>query len=119
MKPVVSGALCDLPTNGRWDFGGFAYGLEPLVLPTVGAPDAADDPTVAASVDAYAQTCWRIRTLGERGLLTPEIERCDEPDELFWFRWITGHQVCFVVWRLIAGLLDDLNQGRRSAAEVI
>jgi hypothetical protein len=119
MTAVASEPLCDLPANGQWDFGGFAYGLEPLVLPAVGAPDAAADPAVVAPVDAYAQTCWRIRTLAERGLLTPEVERCDEPDELFWFRWITGHQVCFVVWRLIAGLVDDLNQGRRSAAEVV
>jgi L-tyrosine peroxygenase len=120
MKPVASGALGDLPVGGRWDFGGFAYGLEPLVLPAVGDPDAAPDDTAGvASVDGYAETCWRIRTLGEHGLLTPDVERCDAPDELFWFRWITGHQICFVVWRLIGQLLDDLNQGRRSADEVL
>lgn len=120
MKPVASGAVSDLPARGRWDFGGFAYGLEPLVLPTVGAPDIEpDDPAAVASADAYAETCWRLHALGERGLLTPDVEPSDTPDELFWFRWITGHQVCFIVWRLIAQLLDDLNQGRRSADEVI
>jgi hypothetical protein len=119
MTAVVSEALSDLPATGQWDFGGFAYGLEPLVLPAVGAPHAEHDPAVAVPREAHAQICWRIRTLGERGLLTPEVDRCDDPDELFWFRWITGHQVCFVVWRLIAGLLDDLSQGRRTAAEVV
>jgi hypothetical protein len=119
VKPVTSGVLSDLPIRGRWDFGGFAYGLEPLVLPPAGSPDAVHDPVGGAPVDAYAETSQRIRTLGERGVLTPEVERCDVSDELFWFRWITGHQVCFVVWRLIAQLLDDVNHGWRSPYEAL
>lgn len=120
MKLARSGALTDLPVGGRWDFGGFAYGLEPLVLPPVQAPDAVDDdPASVASVDAYAEICWLLRTLAEDGVPTPDVERCDGPAELFWFRWITGHQVCFVVWRLIAQLLDDLRQCRRSPDEVL
>ncbi|MFI6340983.1 hypothetical protein [Streptomyces sp. NPDC050535] len=33
----------------------------------------------------------------------------DEPsdDQLFWFRWITGHQITFLVWRLMAKLLEN------------
>lgn len=105
---------------GRWDFGGFAYGLEPLVLPPAGSPDAVhDDPAGGASVRAYAEAFRRIRTLGECAVLTPEVERCAVPDELFWFRWITGHQVCFVLWRLIAQLLDDVNRGWRSPYEAL
>lgn len=120
MKPVTSGALSDLPIGGRWDFGGFAYGLEPLVLPPAGSRDTVhDDPAGGASVGAYAETSRRIHALGERGVLPPEVERCDMPDELFWFRWITGHQVCFVVWRLIAQLLDEVSQGWRSPYEAL
>lgn len=120
MKPVASGALSDLPIPGRWDFGGFAYGLEPLVLPPAGSPDAVhDDLAGGASVGAYAETSRRIHNLAERGVLAPDVERCDVPDELFWFRWITGHQVCFVVWRLIAQLLDDVNHGWRSPYEAL
>jgi L-tyrosine peroxygenase len=120
VRPVTSGAVSDLPVHGRWDFGGFAYGLEPLVLPPAGSSEAVDDDSTGlASAGAYAETCRRIHTLGERGVLTPEVERCDAPEELFWFRWITGHQVCFVVWRLIAELLDDVNHGRRSPYEAL
>ncbi|GAB3930576.1 hypothetical protein GCM10029976_032780 [Kribbella albertanoniae] len=37
------------------------------------------------------------------------------PDDLvYWFRWITGHQVSFVLWRLIAQTLADLESGRVS-----
>lgn len=115
MKPGTGAALSDLPVGAGWDFGGFAYGLEPLLLPNVGDPDAVyDDPTGVTAVSAYAEACGRIRMLGKRGVLAPEVGRCDAPDELFWFRWITGHQVCFVVWRLMAQLLDDVQHGRRS-----
>ncbi|MFJ8430193.1 hypothetical protein ACIQ9P_02700 [Kitasatospora sp. NPDC094019] len=116
MKPATSGALCDAPTAGRWDFGGFPYGLEPLILPAVGEPDG---PADAVPAWDYAESCRRLADLGERGLLTPEVEPCESQDELFWFRWLTGHQVCFVLWRLIAQLVDDLDQGRRPADEVL
>jgi L-tyrosine peroxygenase len=52
-------------------------------------------------------------------VLMPEVERCDAPDELFWFRWITGHQICFVVWRLISQLLDDVNRRQRTPGEAL
>jgi hypothetical protein len=113
-------ALVGLPVGGRWDFGGFAYGLEPLVLPPAGPPYADhDEPAGIGPVDGYAETCWRLRGLGEDGAGSPEVEPCEAPDELFWFRWITGHQVCFVVWRLIAQLLDDVSQGGRSPEDAL
>ncbi|MGW0144963.1 hypothetical protein ACWDVU_05055 [Streptomyces sp. NPDC003333] len=116
MKATTSGALCDLPSVGRWDFGGFAYATEPLVLPGVGEPDgpAGDGPAVD-----YAGSCRHLAALGQRGLLIPEVAPCESPEELFWFRWLTGHQVCFIVWRLIAQLVDDLAEGRRQAAEAL
>ncbi|MFY1652851.1 hypothetical protein ACN27J_18410 [Solwaraspora sp. WMMB762] len=79
----------------------------------MGAPDAGAADVVPAG--AYAETCRYLRTIGETGL--PELNV--EPQDLFWFRWITGHQVCFIAWRLIAQLLDDLNEGRRPAGEVV
>lgn len=119
MKPVTSAVLTDLPISGRWDFGGFAYGLEPLVLPPVGTPDAITDPVDVAPGGAYVEVCRRLRVLGQRGVHLPDVERCDVADELYWFRWITGHQICFVVWRLIAQLLDDVQQRRRTPDEVL
>ena len=106
--------------NGWWDFGGFAYGLEPLILPPVGSLDTVcDDLACVVSIGAYAETCRRIQTLGETGVLRPEVQRCDVPEELFWFRWITGHQVCFVVWRLMAQLLADVKNGWRSPYQAV
>jgi L-tyrosine peroxygenase len=120
MKAGTSGALYDLPALGRWDFGGFAYGLEPLVLPPAGAPDTVEDNTAdIASVEAYAAIIGRLHALGQPDVLTPDVGPCDAPDELFWFRWITGHQVCFVVWRLIGQLLEDVNQNRRPPEEIL
>jgi L-tyrosine peroxygenase len=120
VTPAASWVLSDLPAGGRWDFGGFAYGLEPLVLPSAGHPEAAGgDPETAAAAAAYAEICWRIRSVGERGWLMPEVERCGAPEELFWFRWITGHQACFVIWQLIAQILDDVNSRRRTPQEAL
>jgi L-tyrosine peroxygenase len=120
VKPGAGTALCELPAGAGWDLGGFAYGLEPLLLPAVGDPYAhQDDPMMAASVSGYAQTCRRIRMLGEHGVLAPEVGRPDVLDELFWFRWITGHQVCFVIWRLMERLLDDVHHGQHSPAAAL
>ncbi|WP_432056832.1 hypothetical protein [Streptomyces sp. bgisy022] len=116
MKASGSGALCDLPSVGRWEFGGFAYGTEPLVLPGVGEPDG---PTVPSPAVDYTGSCRHLAALGRRGLLIPEVAPCESPEELFWFRWLTGHQVCFIVWRLIAQLVDDLAEDRRSSAEAL
>jgi L-tyrosine peroxygenase len=120
VKPAPHEVLSELPSRGRWDFGGFAYGLEPLVLPQPGTPDAVhDNPAGAVPAYAYAEICSRIQKLGERGMHAPEVERCDTPEELFWFRWITGHQVCFVAWRLMTALLDDVDHGRRTAYQAL
>lgn len=120
MSVVLSGALCELPVASRWDFGGFAYGLEPLVLPVVGSANAVDDdPAGTALLDAYAEIYERLRALSGSEVLTSDVSPCDDPNELFWFRWITGHQVCFVVWRLTGQLLEDVNQGRRTSAEIV
>jgi L-tyrosine peroxygenase len=108
------------PAAGRWDFGGFAYGLEPLVLPPAGAPDLlAEDRDGPETGALYAEVCERLAALGAAGSLAAEVGPCEEPDELFWFRWITGHQVCFVVWRLIGLLLKDVEQGRLTPEEIV
>jgi len=107
--------LTDLPA-GRWDFGGFAYGLEPLVLPAVTEPDALRDRTGPAPVSGYAETCRLIRSYGDSDVAVQAIERSEAAEDLFWFRWITGHQVCFIIWRLMGQLIDEVNRGRTDAA---
>jgi hypothetical protein len=117
MRRGATAPLTDLPAGRGWDFGGFAYGLEPLVLPAVTEPDALRDRT--GPVRGYAETCRLIRALGDGDGPALAVERCDVAEDLFWFRWITGHQVCFVIWRLMGQLLDDVNRGRTRAAAAL
>lgn len=108
------------PAAERWDFGGFAYGLEPLVLPPAGTSDPLGEDRAGPETGAvYAGVCERLAALAGAGSRAAEVGPCEEPDELFWFRWITGHQVCFVVWRLIGLLLKDMDQGRVTPEKIV
>ncbi|MGH3679409.1 MAG: hypothetical protein ACRDT2_03880, partial [Natronosporangium sp.] len=83
------------PAPQRWSFGDFPYGLEPLTLPPAGSPGAAL-PAV--------QLRGPYRDLGaalREGRAAVEPARAGVPVELFWFRWITGHQLSFIIWRLL------------------
>jgi len=106
--------LTDLSSESGWHFGGFPYGLEPLTLPY---------PATAARSEGipsdFAEACRRIRRISEAGPATGEIEPCGQLDTLFWFRWITGHQVSFILWRMMALHLRDLaTHGQAAAAAV-
>jgi hypothetical protein len=98
--------VTDLPAGSGWYFGGYLYGLEPLTMPDPGVAD--DDPAHPVrdtrSRRAYADACLRILRPGEVG-------GGELTDELYWFRWITGHQVSFVIWRLMAQTLHGLRAG--------
>lgn len=101
-SPLV---LADLPADGgAWTFGGIAYGLEPLTMPAPGTPDV---PGPAAPANAYAQACQLIPDAGAGA-----AAQLRGDDELYWFRWITGHQVSFIAWRLTAQLIADAESGR-------
>src|SRR5262245_30754064 len=95
--------VTDLPTGSGWFLGGYRYGLEPLTLPSPGVTD--DDsgfpvPDTRSQQD-YADACRRIRHAGQaRGPI--RLADGGSTDELYWFRWITGHQVSFVIWRFMA-----------------
>lgn len=113
MTAATSAGHTELPTGrqSEWDFGGYPYGLEPLLLPATGDPYPTVDPEPAAPTSHYREICQRIRQLGQPGGPAGQVHRCDVAEELFWFRWITGHQVCFVLWRLMSQLLDELADG--------
>jgi hypothetical protein len=112
MRRSVTAPLTRAPDGGRWGFGGFPYGLEPLVLPPVADPDALREQAAAGGGAA-----WRLVDAAAREpLALPGADDAATADELFWFRWITGHQVSFAVWRLMAQLLDDVALARTSAA---
>lgn len=108
--------LTDLPAGPGWEFGGFPYGLEPLTLPPPGAPDLL--PAEAREMDC-GPISRRIRQVAARAAPDGDVEPCPEADQLFWFRWITGHQVSFIVWRLIAQLVDEVVEGEAPWSAVL
>ncbi|MEU8197953.1 hypothetical protein AB0C10_29655 [Microbispora amethystogenes] len=88
------------------EFGGRPYGLEPLVLPLRPAPGDPDLPR---------------RDQDPSGTLGTS----DSAEQLFWFRWITGHQLTFIFWQEIGRRADrapdagDVVADVRSATRLI
>ena len=101
--------VTDLPVDAGLFFGGYAYGLEPLTLPNPRGPhDVPEhwDRQVPPTGD-FERACRLIRHAD-----TPAPPASEPAHELYWFRWITGHQVSFIVWALIARTVRDLRAGR-------
>lgn len=105
--------IADPPAEEVWDFGGYPYAMEPLLLPPVDADGA------LAGRDEPAQHADAFRLIGALADGGPAVGRSEVPEELFWFRWITGHQVCFLLWRLMGQLLDEVAEGELSADRAI
>jgi hypothetical protein len=112
MSPGLWPVLADIPTTERWDFGGYRYGLEPLTLPAPGS---------WAPLPARADTAPAARMLlvDDFGVPAELAQAPASADELFWFRWITGHQVSFILWRLIGQLAHEATQGSRDPVETV
>ncbi|QIS09870.1 hypothetical protein [Nocardia arthritidis] len=92
------------PQVTEWNYGAYRYGLEPLYLPN-------------------SKECVER---GRFGALMPkpcdlDAVRLAEPpdldllDEVFWFRWITGHQITFVLWQLTARILGRPTMDQETA----
>lgn len=106
--PVLTGP----PGAGCWDFGGYPYGLEPLTLPE---PGVWSEPPGARRHGPAPP----VSLVGDFGV---PAQLSDEPvaaETLYWFRWITGHQVSFVLWRLIGQLVNEVTAGRLPPAEAV
>jgi L-tyrosine peroxygenase len=102
-----------LPDAGTWDYGAGPYGLEPMILPapgTFGPAEAAEPPV------AFAQA---MEWIDEDGTITGAVKPCEQPDTLYWFRWITGHQLSFIAWRLAATRLSEVALFRLPANDAI
>ncbi|RAY12604.1 hypothetical protein DPM19_23680 [Actinomadura craniellae] len=99
-----------------WDFGDFPYALEPLTLPVPGmAPLAAGDPPQGD----FAAVCRELRAFTGAWDTPVEADPFQSYDRLFWFRWITGHQLTFAVWQLMGRLIKPVaERGQASAAEL-
>jgi hypothetical protein len=96
----VRGLITDLPRATAWEFGGCPYGLEPLSLP---AEVTADEPEPEVDGDLLAAT----RVLLDGAAAEGSLPAPEPVERLYWFRWITGHQVTFVLWRLLADAMSD------------
>ncbi|GAB3123787.1 hypothetical protein GCM10027160_44510 [Streptomyces calidiresistens] len=97
---------------GDWDFGDFPYGLEPLVMPPAGhAGASAEHRSVTLPPCEPERICLELRALtGSRpGIAHLGVPSAPSYDQLFWFRWITGHQVTFALWRLMGRILEELS----------
>ncbi|MCS0606270.1 L-tyrosine 3-hydroxylase [Streptomyces sp. LP11] len=80
-------------------YGGRPYGLEPLLLPPAPVPYRVDGPLARRYADLLG-TGPGPETGPAAGPGAPGGADCAE--RLFWFRWITGHQVTFLLWQELA-----------------
>ncbi|MFF9686095.1 hypothetical protein [Streptomyces sp. NPDC014623] len=102
MNTRVHRTVTELPVPDDWDFGDFPYGLEPLTLPEPPTPEAGHDiPDVLPADESLVDRSAACPRTGA-ALATPDFAH-----QLFWFRWITGHQATFVVWQLTAHALHQ------------
>ncbi|MFC8450652.1 L-tyrosine 3-hydroxylase [Kitasatospora sp. NPDC057223] len=83
-------------------FGGRPYGLEPLILPVEPGP-------IGQRAEGGELSGRYPELLGCEADIDPpgELDRPTSADELFWFRWITGHQLTFVLWQELGRLAAD------------
>jgi len=115
----------ELSTPAGWTFADQAYGLEPLILPPAAAPDEEVERLrldTTASPDLTA-LCPTLLGHGDRPLDTGTLSAPGgQHPRIYWFRWITGHQISFVMWRLLlqemrtAALADGTRQATAIAA---
>ena len=86
------------------EYGGRAYGLEPLVLP----PDPVHCSADGTLTRRYAEFFGPGSGPGAGPAGAPAAAASAE--QLFWFRWITGHQLTFMFWQEL---------GRRAAEAAV
>lgn len=94
------------PVPYGWEFGDAPYTLEPLWLPEPG-PIAAPEPEPDEH-DLIKRLHRRLAEPAPAGSAAAELCQAASTEALFWFRWITGHQVSFILWRLMARSMDAL-----------
>ncbi|WAP57774.1 hypothetical protein PS467_24905 [Streptomyces luomodiensis] len=102
-----------VPDTRGWDFGDYPYGLEPLTLPHPGNAWMADGTANAT----LAERTSGLLAAARSGDLVTTPATAEDLERLFWFRWITGHHISFVLWRLLAGCLARLEAGEGDAWE--
>lgn len=94
------------PADGR-ESGGPAYVVQPLTLPLPSTTDADVECEMPglSSRHVLENACRRLFLISEmhHGHVEKAMRCPEEPGSgLFWFRWITGHQVSFILWQMLA-----------------
>ncbi|GLU49971.1 hypothetical protein Nans01_43220 [Nocardiopsis ansamitocini] len=106
------------PGPGDWDFSDYPYGLEPLTLPNPGVAVS----IAPGSVYGSAGDVRRLIAQGRSGFPATKPASADDLERLFWFRWIIGHHISFVIWRLLADALSQApedEEGRKALAGTV
>lgn len=105
--PDTRAVLAAAGTRGlRWDYGDFPYGLEPLVMPSPSHPGAAARSPIELVI---AHDVERTYAALEPALEDAELPMPPSIDALYWFRWITGHQITFLLWHLMGVLVREID----------
>jgi hypothetical protein len=107
----MEAAVGATPRRHVWDYGSGPYALEPLTLP-VWRPDAHPPRPAPARRPApsmrFRSVCADLAGLARGAVPAPGVVGDPSADTVYWFRWITGHQVSFIVWRLVGRALAGL-----------
>lgn len=116
-----SAAVKTLPHPDRWDFEGAPYVAEPLTMPDPEEKGFESELSSSGASNVFEDACLRLLLMRE--MRDAPIEKglgsAGPDDSLFWFRWITGHQVSFIIWRLLAISITKLEQGREPRLDAL
>ncbi|MGF0176753.1 hypothetical protein ACQF36_41745 [Streptomyces sp. Marseille-Q5077] len=87
-----------------WTFADRPYGVEPLILPPAAVPDEeVERLRLHAAADSHLKAlCPTLLGHGDYPLsLVTQSASGGQHPRISWFRWVTGHQISFVIWRLL------------------
>ncbi|MEU6485682.1 hypothetical protein [Streptomyces sp. NPDC046887] len=97
-----------------WDFGDFPYGLEPLAMPPAGRAQAGTEHRPVTlppcDPDRIARELGALTGSGPGAAALVDAAPASSYEQLFWFRWIIGHQVTFALWRLMGRVLEEVGE---------
>ena len=97
-------AITTPPTAGQWCIGGTGYGVEALVMPFTGSRLRRPSATPAETA-ALRRSGEALQMMVESPEVVPRNDAVDS-SLASWARWINGHQLTFIAWRLAREVRD-------------